>query len=219
MSEENKAAEDDAVAKAVAEATAGLKAKNDELLGKLKADKAERESMKAQLDELVAAKEEAETAAAEKAGDVDSVKKQLTDKHIKELEKLNATLEGERQVNRKLLVDNGLTAALTEAGVAKEYLPAAKALLQSTNDIELADNDGQRVALVGGAALKDFVSGWAQSDQGRHFVAAPANSGGGAQGASSGNADGKSIPRKAWDQMPHSDRMAAAKEGAKVVDD
>ncbi len=216
MSDENNA--DDAVAKAVAEATAGLKAKNDELLGKLKADKAEREAMKAQLDELTAAKDQAESEAATKAGDVEGIKKQLEAKHAKEMEKLQAQLDGEKTVNRKLLVDNGLISALTEAGVAKEYLPAARALIQTSNEIELVDQDGQRIAQVGGSALNEFVSAWAQSDTGKHFVAAPNNAGGGGQGSSSTDAKGKTIPREAWDNLSQSERMAAAKDGAKVVD-
>jgi seryl-tRNA synthetase len=207
--------DDDAVAKA----TAGLKAKNDELLGKLKAQKDELSALKSQFDEIQAAREAAEAEKAEKEGDIAKLREQMEARHKKELEKLAASLEAEKGVNHKLLVENGLSAALTKAGVKPEYMDAAKALLQTQSKIELSDFDGQRAAVVDGKPLAEFVTGWAQGDTGKHFVAAPANSGGNAQGALGADGSGKTITRTAFDGLGHAERAAKVKDGFKVVDE
>jgi hypothetical protein len=208
---------EDATAKAIAEATAGLKAKNDELLGKLKKEKAERDAMRETLDELKAAQEKADTEAAEKAGDWEKLKAQLESRQKAELEKLQGQLSAEQGINRRLLVDNGLTDALTAAGVGKDFLPAVRALIQSSNEIELTDVDGQRIAQVNGQPLKDFVGSWAQSDAGKHFVAAADNTGGGANGSGNGSPTGATITREAFDAMSHAQRAQALKDGKRPV--
>jgi len=219
MTDKNEDGSDkDAVAKAVAEATAGLKNKNDELLGKLKAKATELDDIKSRLDELDKAKEEAEAAAAEKAGDVNKIREQLESKHKREMEKLSASLDAEKSVNHKLLVDNGLTNALTEVGVSKDYLPAARALIQTSNSIELTDIDGQRVAQINGTSLTDHVAAWAQSDSGKHFVAAPANSGGGAQGAGGANGSTKTMSRAQFQELPPAKQSALSREGVSLTD-
>ena len=160
---------------AVAKATAGLKAKNDELLGKLKAQKDELSTLKAQFDEIQAARETAEAEKAEKEGDFAKLREQLEARHAKDIEKLTASLEAEKGVNHKLLVENGLSAALTKANVKPEYMDAAKA--------------------------------------------APANSGGNAQGALGADGSGKTITRSAFDGLGHAERAAKVKDGFKVVDE
>ena len=201
--------DDDAVAKA----TAGLKAKNDELLGKLKAQKDELSALKSQFDEIQAARESAEAEKAEKEGDIAKLREQMEARHKKELEKLAASLDAEKGVNHKLLVENGLSAALTKAGVKPEYMDAAKALLQTQSKIELSDIDGQRAAIVEGKPLAEFVTGWAQGDTGKHFVAAPANSGGNAQGALGADGSGKTMSRKEFEGLPPARQSALSQEG------
>lgn len=219
MTEQNTDAGNSGDGDVVAKATAGLKAKNDELLGKLKAQKDELSSLKAQFDEIQAARDTAEAEKAEKEGDFTKLREQLEAKHAKEVEKLTATLDAEKSVNHKLLVENGLTSALTEAGVKPEYLPAAKALLQAQSKIQLSDLDGQRAATVEGKPLAEFVTGWAQGDAGKHFVAAPANSGGNAQGALGADGSSKTITRSEFDGLGQAARAAKVKDGFKVVDE
>lgn len=172
---EQQAAIDAMIAKAVetaeakAEATA---AKNKELLGELKKarknseiDPEEYQRALDQVDELQSKLGEATKA----------TKAALTD-----AEKFKKLHESESGFTSKLLVDNGLLAELTAAGVKKELLDGAKALIERQVKVE---QDGEnRVAKVGDKTLKDFVTEWAGSDIGKNYVAAPANSGGGGQG-------------------------------------
>lgn len=55
-------------------------------------------------------------------------------------------------------------------------MDAAKAMLRG----QAAIKDG--AAVIGDKPLADHVTEWAGTDQGKHFITAPANSGGGGQG-------------------------------------
>ena len=83
------------------------------------------------------------------------------------------------------LIDNGLNDALLKVGVRPEMMTAVKAMLKSQT--KLTSDNGQYSALIGDKPLIDAVSEWAAGDEGKHFVSAPANSGGGAPGGSSHN--------------------------------
>jgi len=80
---------------------------------------------------------------------------------------------------RKRLVTDGLTTALTEAGVtAPPFIKAARALLEP--GVEVIEEDGIRVAKMkadlGGDDIAKYVANWVQSDEGKVFVA-PAKGG------------------------------------------
>ena len=209
---------DEAVAQAIADATAGLKNKNTELLGKLKTQTAEVSDMKAQLDALAEANEAAETAAAEKAGDFSKVRAAMEAKHAAAMKEAMDATNAERAVNHKLLVDNGLNDALVSAGVSATYMPAVKALITSTNNIELVDVDGTRAAQINHQPLSEYVAAWAQGDAGKHFVSAPDNSGGGAQGAAGGKATGKTMTRAQFQGLNPAQQSQKAREGVTLSD-
>jgi hypothetical protein len=96
-------------------------------------------------------------------------------------DKARKALEAAEGFTSKLLVDNGLTDALTKAGVTNPvHLKAAKALLAAQVQI-VADGDS-KVARVGDKPLADFATAWAKGDEGKHFVAAAQNGGGGSGG-------------------------------------
>lgn len=167
-------------AKIIAEEEAkGLKSKNTELLGKLK-------SLQEQLDEIKTAKEQAEEEAALKSGDIEKIKESLKSQYSKEIEKLQSSLQDKDSKLHSLLIDNGLTESLSKAGVAPHHLDVVKAYIKSQNKAEIAENDGALIAKFNGVPLSEFVTQWAQGDQGKHYVAAPQNSGGGANGANGG---------------------------------
>lgn len=166
---------------AVDKATAALKAKNAELVAEVRAAKrkggddhsAELERVEAERDKLQQDLADASKAAklAQKAAD-DATK----------------ALQSEQAATSRLLVDNGLLAALGEAGVKDPIqVKAAMAILKTSGakfDIK-ADGD-LRTAMVGDKPLADHVKGWAAGDEGKHFVAAPGNTGGGAAGGAPG---------------------------------
>jgi len=156
-----------------------LAAKNKELLGEVKKAKKGQEI------------DPAEFAALETERDGLAAKLKEADKALKvattAAETANAALQGEQGFNHGLLVDNGLMSALTENGVKDPaLLKAAAALLKASNKIEVVVDGTARTAKVGDKSLADFAKAWAGSDEGKAFVAAPGNGGGGAPGSTGG---------------------------------
>jgi hypothetical protein len=157
------------IAEAVEAATGGLSKKNQELLSELKEarkgkaiDPAEIDRLQAKIDSLESDLGTAQTA------------KKAQDKMLKQAQD---ALAAEAGFTQKLLIDNGLTDALVKAGVANQFLPAVKAMFGSQAKI-VADGDARK-ALIGDKELTEFVSSWATSDEGKHYIAAPSNGGGG----------------------------------------
>lgn len=201
----------EAIKAAVEEATSGLIKKRDELLGEVKKlrknseiDPEEFNRLREENEELQGKVTEAQKAAKKASDDAQKAIKQA---------------EAESSAVSKLLVDNGLTESLTKAGVKPEYLKAAKAMFASQVQV-IAEGDS-RVAKVGDKALFEFVSSWAQSDEGKHFVSAPANSGGGSQGGGKFNANVKTMTRSEFDAKSKTgdpSLQAFFKEGGKIVE-
>jgi hypothetical protein len=161
----------DAIAAAVAEAVDGLKTKNTELLGKLK--KAQQGQ---QIDpaDLAAVEQERDALKAQLAESTKAAKKLAT-----EAEAAAKRADAAEGGMTKLLVENGLNEALAKAGVTNPvHQKAAKAMLAT--QVQIADDNGTKVPKVGEKALAEFITEWAGSDEGKHFVTAPDMSGGGA---------------------------------------
>lgn len=150
-----------------------------------KADRDALAAAKREKEEAEAAAEAAKAEAAAKSGDIEAVKAQLEAKHARELKAVTDRAEKAEGQVRKLVVDNGLDAALDAAGVSPALKKAAKALLRE--GVELKDENGDPVALMGGVALTDAIKAWSATDEGKHFVTL-GNSGGGAPGGGSGSA-------------------------------
>jgi hypothetical protein len=174
------------------EATSGLKAKNDQLLAEKKKLQKDHAIDPAEVERLESA---LDTAKAELS--------RMTKEHkaaIKSAEVATKALEAEQSAVQKLVVDNGLTDALTKAGVTNPtHLKAAKALLG--NDIKLEIEGDQRVAKMGSKPLLDAIKEWAAGDEGKHFVAAQANSGGGAAGGGGKGGAAPTMTRAQFDAL------------------
>lgn len=221
MSEENAGAEGaDATAAAIQAAvekeTQGLKAKNDELLGKLKKREAEMSDIRAEIDKIKGSAAAAEQAKAEADGDIDKLKAHYEAK----LEEMAAERDASNARFNKSVVDAALSDAITGARVKPELADAAKALIRANSKIEVKEVDGEFVALADHISLSEHIAAWAGSDQGKHFVAADMNGGGGAQGARDGKAGAKTMKRSQFDAMSLADRSKAMAGGdVRVVDD
>lgn len=167
----------DAIKHAVEEATRPLLDKRDELLNEVKQLRKGKQVSPEDLEKLEQER--------------DAYKEQLS-KYEKDLKKANETianiqkqLESESGFTQKLLVENGLTEALTKVGVTNPaFLKVVKATLAS--QVQLVAEGDTRIAKVGDKALGDFVTEWAKSEEGQYFVSAPNNNGGGAGGGNSG---------------------------------
>lgn len=198
----------------VESATKGLKAKRDELLSDMK-------ELKERLKGIEAEKADAEEKAAAKTGDVNKVKEQLEAKHKKEIDALTQTkvkLESQLQSH---VIGEGLTQALVKAKIAPALMEAAKALIKTNFKGEIGDNDGKPFAKFDGKAVDEFVTEWAQSDAGKHFVTADGNTGGGSNGTNGNGKAGtgtKSMTRSEFESLQPLEKVAKAKEGVTLTD-
>lgn len=105
-----------------------------------------------------------------------------TEKSYKaEFEKLNGQLNEKSSALDRFVLDGSLTNELIKANVKKEFIDASKALLKGQAKLEF--KDGSPVVMIDGKPLTDAIKGWTESEQGKHFIQAPANSGGGGEGA------------------------------------
>ena len=185
------------VDEAVATATEGLKNHNKQLLADLKRNERNGKSVDpAEVERLEAALEKSQA-------DNATLQKQYKDLSKNFEEKSNA-LDSESKYTRQLLIQNGLTAELSKAGVTNPtHLKAVQAMLKE--NVQIVVEGDARIAKIGDKALSDFVKEWAAGDEGKHFVQAPANSGGGATGGNGGGAasikgkvDGSPVERAAY---------------------
>ncbi|KKB09398.1 hypothetical protein VE26_05525 [Devosia chinhatensis] len=94
-----------------------------------------------------------------------------------------------------VLVEDGLTKALVDAGVSKDFLKAARAMLKPSVKV-VRDDDGARRAIVetdlGEEEIGKYVTNWAQSDEGRVFIAKPS-------GGDAGGGKGQQFADNPWD--------------------
>ncbi len=185
------------VDEAVATATEGLKNHNKQLLADLKRNERNGKSVDpAEVERLEAALEKSQA-------DNATLQKQYKDLSKNFEEKSNA-LDSESKYTRQLLIQNGLTAELSKAGVTNPtHLKAVQAMLKE--NVQIVVEGDARIAKIGDKALSDYVKEWAAGDEGKHFVQAPANSGGGATGGNGGGAasikgriDGSPVERAAY---------------------
>lgn len=196
-----------AVAEALEDATSGLKAKNTELLAKLKKaqagasiDPADLAAVEAERDEWKGKALAAEKAAKKATADAEAANKRAAD--------IDASYGN-------TLRDAQLTEALGKAGVTPALLKAAKALHGSA--LQVVDENGTRVVKAGDKSVADYITEWAGSEEGKHFIAAPQQQGGGSQGGR-GNPQAKSVTRTAFEGMSPADQMAHINNGGVLTD-
>ncbi len=183
--------------------------KLDELIASIEAMQESQKGLKADLAKAKAKAKGAEIDPEEHAAlqtKVEELSNELskaTGNSKKEIDKLTAQLQEKDGALNTYLIEAGLTDALAKSGVKPEFMDASKALLKAQAVIK-AEN-GQHQALIGEKPLADAIKEWAVSETGKHFVAAPANSGGGSQGGggnggnqNKGKIDGTAAERAAY---------------------
>ena len=191
---------------AIEAATGGLAKKNQELLTELKEARKGRAIDPAELDKLQSKIDALEV-------DLGSAQK-ASKEQAKLLKQAQDALASESGFTQKLLLDNGLTEALVKVGVANQFLPAVKAMFGTQAKI-IVDGDARK-AVIGDKELSEFVSSWATSDEGKHYIAAPGNGGGGASGGAGNGSNAKVWTRERFDAASHFERSEFAKAGGKV---
>lgn len=138
---------------------------------------AEKLDAKTKADKAEEAREELERQHNEASGDVEKIKADLKKLHDKELKKLQDANAAHEARLSQLLIDNTINEAIAKNGVLPHFAPAVTAMLK----LEAKMENGEAVA--GGVPLSDHIQNFFSGDSGKHFVAAPANTGGGAQGS------------------------------------
>lgn len=134
--------EEEAALKGLVESeVSGLKAKRDELLGKLKALDAHKDVDPEEYKSLKAQAAKAEEDRALKAGEFDNLKKQLVEAHAKERQALEAKLA----TMHKSLEENVLIATATQAIAAEKGVPTL--LMPHVRSRTRLDENGQPVVI------------------------------------------------------------------------
>lgn len=205
----DKKALDDAVKAAVDAEVSGLKAKNAELTSELREarkgktiDPVELERLQEKLDTITAERDTALKTASASAKDMEKFKKAAED----------ATGKVQSLASSVQLKD-----ALGAANVAKQFVPAVEAMLKPLTTVR--EVDGALVAYVGDKTLSDHVKLWAQGDDGKHFIAAGANGGGGSAGDGGAKGGSKTMSRTAFDALdPTAQRNAVIVDKVTITD-
>lgn len=179
-----------------------VKAKRDEYKGQLETLNERFEGLPEDFN--VAAYNNLKAAAEGKGGQIDEAKvaEIRTDERKKVMKEVQPKLDLADRLDgevRRRTIDGGLTAALVEAGVSKEFLPAARALLKESAKIELIDENGQFDARVetsmGPQKLSEFVGDWIGTDQGKAFLGKPTGGDAGGSGGKSGEDNPFVVPQ------------------------
>lgn len=184
-------------------AVEALKAKNEELIGEIRAlrdklrgfgDLTPEEAAEAKRKAKAA--EEAELSA---KGQYEELKKRLQSEHSSEVEKLRGQIAERDQRLHKLLVQDELARAFDEAGVlpdAREYVRA----YFLTQSVKVAESGAVIERSDGDKPLRDAVLEWAKSDKADRFVEGRSPNGSGSRKKDDG-AGGKS-----WTDMTETER-------------
>lgn len=104
----------------------------------------------------------------------------------KQTDTLTSQLKEKDSALTQYLIDSQLTDSLSKVGVLPQFMDATKSLLKSQATIR--NDNGSYQALMGEKSISDAVKEWAVSENGKYFVKAPDNTGGGSSGSGNGNA-------------------------------
>jgi hypothetical protein len=149
---------------------AKLETKNSELITREKA-------AKALADEAETARDKTAREAAEKSGDIETIKASLIKAHTAELKKLTDTNATYEKRLSELLIDNAVKDAITTNNIMPHFAPAVEAMLKM--GVEMKNGE----AVKGDMPFTDSITAWMNSADAKHYQSAPANTGSGATGS------------------------------------
>jgi hypothetical protein len=186
------------------EKVAGLKQKNQDLLGKLKKKDDGEGGKVAELESKI---DDLTDQLAKATRDSEKARKALE----KERDDFKAKADAETSAVSRLVLDNGLTEALTKAGVRKELIPAARALLKEQGILSVKSDGDVRKAVAKlvkdgkeeELGLEDYITKhFVASESGKAFIPPSGNSGAGAGGTGGAG----SVTGKKWADMSLKER-------------
>lgn len=154
--------------------------KNKELLGELKKERAKNREV--DLDTYNKVIEENEVIKA----NLEKVQKE----YKTQVEKLSNDLNGKDAYLQKVIVDDGITKALLDAGVKKEMLAPAIAMLKG--EVKTINDNGDYKAVVGDKALNDYAGEWVKNQPWLNIGTPDTGTNTGGQGSTTTNTQTKS---------------------------
>lgn len=217
---------DAAVEKAVEVAVAGLKAKNDELLGKLKEGKVS-EGDRAELEKFRKSKTKKEEDESLKAGEYGKLKEQLVKKHGEDMLEMEAKNKKMKQALDKHLIDAAAISAIASAkGLTKLLLPHVK------TNLKVIEDDGEFVARVVDSAgtvrigddkgnpmtIEQLVASMKTDEIFSSAFEGTGVNGGGAHGSDKTPGKKKTMSRSNFDKMEVLDKNKFMNEGGALTD-
>lgn len=113
---------------------------------------------------------------------------------IKKRDDRIGTLAGKLE---RVLIDDGLTKSLIEAGIDPKFLKASKAMLRDLVTLREEDDDFEAIVETdaGEQSLSDFVKDWAGTDEGKLFIK-PASGSGSEGGGKGSNIEGNPFKKE-----------------------
>lgn len=202
-----KADVDAAIAAAVAkvqESVDKLEAKRDELVAE---NRKLKRGAEIKPEDLAAAEDRADKAEAELA----KARKEAKDATAA-AEKATKALETETGAARSYALEAEINAAIAAGNIVPALVPAFTAMVKQNAKADLID--GKYVVSIADKPAKDYITTFLGTEEGKAFKAAPANSGGGAQGGGGAKSDAKTMTRTAYDAL---EQMSKAELGPQMA--
>lgn len=136
-------------------------------------------------------------------------RKRITEQYEAKMSQLQSQLSEKSEALTSTIANAELRKAMNEANIAKPYAPAVEAMMKPKIKVE-----GSEVFLDE-RPLSEALKEWTQTDDGKAYVAAPVNSGGGADGTDASSV--KQIKRSDFEKMSQPERMETVKSGVKIT--
>lgn len=119
------------------------------------------------------------------AKDIDTRLNEQRERLTKEKETAVAAATTERDKFKNLfestVSDAQLNAAIAESGIAKPFVPALRAMFKGK--VKVAVENDESVVTIDNMPVAQAIKAFAESDDGKHYVVAPASGGGGGNGS------------------------------------
>ena len=108
------------------------------------------------------------------------------------VKKLEAERDAYKSRIERLASENEINKAMSEANVAPHMQKAVRAMFQSQIKVDYEGDDA--IVTIENLPVVDKIKAWAGTDEGKYFVAAPANGGGGSNNGNDKKTDQKENP-------------------------
>jgi hypothetical protein len=131
-------------------------------------------------------------------------------------EETNKKFAKEVDLNHSMMREHTISSQMTSANIAAPYQKAVAALLMSRTTV--VDDGGNRVVKIDGKDPGDFFKEWSSTEDAKHFIAAPANTGSGTvQTSGTPKQTQKTIPLAEFLRLSPMDQMNMHRTGVQIT--